>query len=130
MLDPISVDWHYIDDQGDVVQSGQLAMEVIPSRYDLFMFSGQAHMISESQRFHFEVPTHVAQIRFEMPADQTIPTLLTAAVRPPGMPAVTSVPSDYLAFEKSQSPNRKWFILHPDDNSEFCLLYTSPSPRD
>ena len=60
VLDPISVDWHYIDDQGDVVQSGQLAMEVIPSRYDLFMFSGQAHMISESQRFHFEVPTHVA----------------------------------------------------------------------
>jgi len=118
VLDPVPVNWHYLDGQGAIVQSGQLVMEVTPSRYDMFWFSGEANMVSESQRFHFDVPSHVAQIRFEMPSDYVNPALLTAAVRPPGMPAITTVPSDYLAFEKSQSPNRKWFILLPDGHNE------------
>ena len=118
VLNPVPINWHYMDDHGSVVQSGQLKLAVVPSRYDMFWYSNQAHMVSEVQRFHFEVPGHVAQIKFEMPANQPNCTLLTGAVRPAGMPAVTSVPGDYLAFEKSQSTNRKWFILHPDDHDE------------
>lgn len=105
----VEAEYRLLDVQGQVVDQGKLASDVVPSMIDRVADTQPVADLSDSASFYLRLPPEA--IRLEVTSPQT--TLVNAYTRPDNLPHRTRVPIDYYAWRGDEAGQPSWFILQP-----------------
>ncbi len=108
--------WRFVDKEGKEISSGLISETSAKSNYERVTRSGTGFSVSEPVRKWFSVPVGVAKVEF-YGLDSSV--LVSAFVRPDMLAAKTRVPEDYRDSGRAHSPHRRWFVIRPDNMSQY-----------
>ncbi len=105
----VQTEYRLLDDQGGILDEGNLESNVVPSIIDRLASNQSVANISEASSFFMRLPKGVAEI--ELRSHQEL--LVNAFTRPDDLPHRTRVPEDYYTWRGDDSGQPSWFILQP-----------------
>ncbi len=103
--------WTFSNEQGEAIDQGTLAIESSPSNYEQMLVQDGTDRVSDPATFFFSIPKPVTRIQL---LSRQEPLLVSGFCRPPRMPKLTRVPTDYQAFHLQSASRPTWFGLRPD----------------
>ena len=106
------LNWEFLDQTGAVIDSGEIKVDDLVTRYDHLKINKRQILLSDGQPVFFSIPTAVKTIRF---GSERNAFLVNGYVRPAEMERYTRVPEDYSPFDRQELKTRSWFTVNPID---------------
>lgn len=106
------LEFSWLDAAGEVIRSGSLPLDSLPSRYDRLADGGLEQLLAEPNSFYFELPPAVSRVRLVA----SVPVLASAYTRPADLLRELRVPEKDLAPGAEDERQPAWFGLRPQNH--------------
>ncbi len=112
-------DYALLNDEGEVIQQGRMAVNSEPSYYDMLTGRWASSQVSDSRRHYLWLPAEVSRVRFS----SVCPISVNGYDRPHGFIWKTHVPDDYEVAKTLDLKKRipGWFSVRPLNLKELLL---------
>ncbi|MEW6350998.1 MAG: hypothetical protein AB1646_18220 [Thermodesulfobacteriota bacterium] len=112
---PAKVEFAFLNRNGEVVTSGTVQPEPIPSMYERAIAGTDQVVLSDPASFYFLVPSAASDVVFRSGA----PFLCSSYTRPPKLAKQTRVPEDEIrAIPEPADRQPVWFAIRPENHEE------------
>ena len=106
------ISWRYLNAEGKIELQGTKTLQATVSAHESIWKDRTSFAVTDPVQLWFPVPPQVKKVEFWSDDSRF---LVNAYARPNELLSQTRVPEDYSVLPTTESPNRRWFVLRPEN---------------